>query len=225
MMKNVFRVAAAMAAAWFSIGAGPAWLGTVAATPQGHRLGNPDAKVKLIAYESYTCPHCANFEKEAGGAMRIAYIQPGKMSLEVRHFVRDPVDLTAAMLTECVAPNRFFDAHRQFFVNYDKWIGLLGTANKAQRDRWSVKDRAAGRRNIANDFGFYALMAPIGLSRVQADKCLNNQALADKIANQRADAEKAYPDFAGTPTFVLNGLLLNWTAEWDMLRPQIEARL
>ncbi|WEK47513.1 MAG: thioredoxin domain-containing protein [Candidatus Andeanibacterium colombiense] len=229
-MKGVFRIAAAIAAIWVSLGAmpasaAPAWLATVTATPEGHRLGNPDAKVKLIAYESYTCPHCANFEKEAAAAMRLGYIQPGKMSLEVRHYPRDPVDLTAAVLTECVPPNRFFDAHRAFYVNYDKWIPLLSKATAAQRARWSVADRAAARRSIANDFGFYDLMASVGLSRVQADKCLNNAALADKIANLRKDTDTKYPDFAGTPTFVLNGLMLSWTASWDALRPQIEARL
>ena len=224
-MKSVFRVVAVMGAAWLSLGAAPNWLSTVAATPEGHRLGNPDAKVKLVAYESYTCPHCAAFEKEAAGVMRLGYIQNGKMSLEVRHYARDPVDLTAAMLTECVAPAKFFDAHRAFYVNYDKWIPLMVKASKAQRDRWTVKDGGAARRNIASDFGFYDLMASQGLSRVKADQCLNNAALAKKIADQRAATDAKYPDFAGTPSFILNGLMLFATAGWDLLRPQIEARL
>lgn len=224
-MNSVFRVAAILGAAMLSIGATPNWLTTVAVTPEGHRLGNPDAKVKLVAYESYTCPHCSQFEKDGAAAMRIAYIQPGKMSLEVRHYARDPVDLTAAVLTECVPANRFFDAHRTFYANYDKWIVTMVNANKAQRDRWNVADRAAGRRNIANDMGFYALMAPLGLSRVQADKCLSNPALADKIANQRKATDTKFPDFPGTPTFLVNGLMLTATASWNMLEPQIAARL
>ncbi len=49
---------------WLSIGRrARTWLTTVAATPDGHRLGNPDAKVKLVAYESYTCPHCSQFRE------------------------------------------------------------------------------------------------------------------------------------------------------------------
>jgi protein-disulfide isomerase len=224
-MKSVFRFAALVGAAWLSIGAAPAWLATVTATPQGHLLGNPDAKVKLVAYESYTCPHCSEFEKDASGAMRLGYIQNGKMSLEVRHYVRDPVDLTAAVLTECVAPAKFFDAHRAFFANYDKWIPVMVKANKGQSDRWYNKDGGAARRAIASDFGFYDIMAGVGLSRVQADKCLNNPALAKRVADQRAATDKAYPSFEGTPSFLLNGLLLAATHDWGLLRPQIEARL
>lgn len=224
-MNRVFRAAAVLGAAWLSIGATPNWLTNVAATAEGHRLGNPDAKVKLVTYESYTCPHCAKFEEDAAGAMRIGYIGAGKVSLEVRHYVRDPVDLTAAMLTECVAPAKFFDAHRTFFVNYDKWSPLMTKATKVQRDRWSVKDGGAARRAIAADFGFYPLMAGHGLSRAQADKCLNDTALAKKITDLRAATDRKYPDFPGTPTFIVNGLMLSWTADWNMLRPQIEARL
>ncbi len=51
-------------------------------------------------------------------------------------------------------------------------------------------------------------MASQGLSRVQADKCLNNTALAKKITDQRADIDKKFPRFEGTPSFMLNGLLL-----------------
>ncbi len=224
-MKSLFRMVAVLGAAWLSVGAAPAWLGTVAVTPEGHRLGNPEARVKLVAYESYTCPHCADFEAEAADTIRVGYIQTGKLSLEVRHYVRDPVDLTAAMLTECVPPAKFFNAHRAFYLNYKKWIPVMAKANEAQSNRWYVKDGGAARRNIASDFGFYNLMTPLGLSRPAADKCLNDNALAAKLAGQTAATDKKYPDFEGTPSFLLNGLLLIATHQWDLLRPQIEARL
>lgn len=223
-MNGFFRAAVMGAAMLFSIGAAPNWTSTVAKTEGGHRLGNPDAKVKLIAFESYTCSHCAAFEQEAGAVLKLGYVQPGNLSYEVRHFVRDPVDLTAAMLTECVAPQKFFDAHRAIFLSYNKWSPLLSTASKAQRDRWFAQDRAAARRAIASDFGFYAIMSGQGLSRVQADKCLADNALAQRLANQtKADAEEY--GIAGTPSFAINGLLLMATAQWEMLRPQIDARL
>ncbi len=222
---NAFSRAAILGAAvLFNIGAAPNWMSTVVKTEGGHRLGNPDAKVKLVAFESYTCSHCAAFEKQAGGVIKLGYVQPGNVSYEVRHYVRDPVDLTAAMLTQCVAPQKFFDAHRAMFLSYDKWAPLLGSASKAQRDRWVAKDRAAARRSIASDFGFYAIVAGQGLSRVQADKCLADGALAQRLANQTKADEEKY-GIAGTPSFAINGLLLMATAQWEMLRPQIDARL
>lgn len=223
-MNGFYRAVILGAAMLFTVGAAPNWMSTVAKTDGGHRLGNPDAKVKLIAFESYTCSHCAEFEKEAGAVIKLGYVQPGNVSYEVRQYVRDPVDLTAAMLTQCVAPQKFFDAHRAIFLSYDKWSPLLGSASKAQRDRWLSQDRAAARRSIASDFGFYAIMAGQGLSRVQADKCLADGALAQRLANQTKADEEKY-GIAGTPSFAINGLLLMATSHWNMLRPQIDARL
>lgn len=223
-MKGLRRAAILGAVLLFNIGAAPNWIGTVVKTDGGYRLGNPDAKVKLIAFESYTCSHCAAFEQEAGPVIKLAYVQPGNVSYEIRRYVRDPVDLTAAMLTECVAPQKFFDAHRAIFLSYNKWAPLLGTASKAQLDRWFAQDQAAARRSIATDFGFYGIMASQGLSRVQADKCLADNALAQRLANQTKADEEKY-GIEGTPSFAINGVRLIATSHWNMLRPQIDARL
>lgn len=223
-MKALFRAAAVLGIALMSVGAAPNWLATVAKTDGGYVLGNPDAKVKLITFESYTCPHCADFEKEAAGPLRIAYVQPGKVSLEVRHFVRDPVDLTAAMLTECVAPGKFFNAHQAFFAKFDRIAQVMTRSTKAQQDRWYAKDKAAARRAVASDFGFYDIIATQGLTRAQADQCLNNEPLAKKLADQTKAADEKF-NITGTPSFALNGVTLIATHQWSLLKPQIDARL
>ncbi|WP_336978176.1 thioredoxin domain-containing protein [Altererythrobacter fulvus] len=223
-MKGLIRAAAVVGIALMSVGATPNWLVTVSKTDGGHLLGNPNAKVKLTTFESYTCPHCANFEKEAAAELRISYIQSGKVSLEVRHALRDPVDLTAAMLTECVAPGKFFATHQAIFRNFDQIARTLTSSSKAQQDRWYAQDKAAARRAIASDFGFYPLVATQGLTRAQADQCLNNNALAQRLAEQdKADETKF--KITGTPTFILNGVKLIATYDWSLLKPQIDARL
>lgn len=224
-MKTMFRALAVVSLALLTIGAAPAWLNTFAVTKDGgHVLGNPNAKVKLSAFESYTCHVCNDFEKDAGAAIRLAYIQPGKVSLEVRHAIRDPVDLTAAMLTECVPPNKFFAVHRALYVNFPKTLALLSDHTKAQEARWFSDDRAAGRRTIAQDFGFYDILEAQGLSRPKATQCLNNDALAQKLVEQSAADSKQYV-IAGTPSFTINGNMLVGTHNWDLLKPQIDARL
>ena len=46
--------------------AGTSWSATVTQTPEGgFVMGNPQAKVKLIEYGSYTCSHCRDFSAEA----------------------------------------------------------------------------------------------------------------------------------------------------------------
>src|SRR5690606_35752266 len=70
------------------------WDTEVVPTEFGHRIGNPNAKVKLVEYLSYTCPHCAEFARQGEAPIKLGYLAPGKVSIEIRHLVRDPIDLT-----------------------------------------------------------------------------------------------------------------------------------
>ena len=74
-MKAIGRALLAAAAAFLCVGAAPNWTSVVAKTEAGYRLGNPEAKVKLIAFESYTCSHCAHFEKDAGPVLKLAVLK------------------------------------------------------------------------------------------------------------------------------------------------------
>ena len=49
-----------------TIGARGNWNTQVAVSPSGsHVIGNPAAATKLTEYVSYTCPHCAEFDRQA----------------------------------------------------------------------------------------------------------------------------------------------------------------
>src|SRR5690606_26378810 len=127
------------------------WLATVAVGADGtHVLGNPDATVKLDEFISYTCPHCANFEKQAEAPIRLAYVMPGKLSVRIVHLIRDPVDLTVAMLTNCGDPAGFFLRHQIFLQSQDKWLARMDGMTDAQRQRWTSGDLPARMRAIAS---------------------------------------------------------------------------
>ena len=200
------------------------WNATVSLTPAGgHLIGNPAAQVKLAEYVSYTCPHCAHFQRQSEGPLRISYIPGGRLSVEVRHLVRDPVDLTAAMLTNCVAPGRFYRLHNAFLLSQEKWMRTLDVATDTQKHRWVNGALASRMRAIAADFGFYPLMEQQGLSRTATDRCLANQALADRLAAQTRAAAAAGVE--ATPSFMLGDVLLAGTHDWATLELQIKARL
>jgi protein-disulfide isomerase len=226
-MKTL-RVFAITLVAALSIGAAQYgkqnWNQTTTVTPAGnHVLGNPDAKVKLVEFVSYTCPHCARFEEQADSAMRATYISQGKLSVEVRNFLRDPVDLTAALLTNCGPPSKFFLNHTAFMRSQDKWIDKLTKAGPVQRQRWSAGEFSARTRAIATDFGFYEIMKTRGYERVAIDRCLADEAKAQRLAAGTEEAEKL--GIPGTPSFMLDGNLLAGTHEWRTLSPQISARM
>lgn len=198
------------------------WNTTYATTEGGHRVGNPEAATRLITFVSYSCPHCATFEKESEAALRAGYIQNGKLSLEVRHVIRNPIDLAAALATECGTGNGFFARHRAMMAAQPGWLATLGKATEAQQQRWTSGTLAARMQAIAADLDFYELMEPRGASRAQLDRCLADEARANAIVEHAAADSERYA-IPGTPSFVVNGKLLEGVHRWSGLKPALDS--
>lgn len=204
--------------------AAPNWTATVAVMDDAtHVLGNPEAKVQISEYVSYTCPHCANFQKQADAPLRLAYVMPGKVSLRVVHFVRDSVDLNIGLLVQCGDPKGYFARHNMFLQEQNKWLTKAGKLTKSQRDRWGSGDFATGMRAIASDLGFYDLMAHRGFDRPEVDRCLADSALARRLLAQYEQAKQL--GVPGTPSFAIGGQLVDSAYDWPTLDAAIKARL
>lgn len=219
-MKRIARALAAAVIATLAIGATGSWTSTVSETKGGHVMGNPAAKTKVIEFVSYTCPHCANFEQEAGDAIKLGWVQPGKVSVEVRHIVRDPIDMTAAILTNCGAKDKFFQNHTAFMLAHKTWMAKAQLALPSQRQRWSSGTNPQRWRAIASDLGFYEMMETRGYSRPQVDQCLADEASARRIAEESAGNSETY-GVTGTPSFALNGKLLKGVHSWKALQDAV----
>lgn len=219
-MKRAILAGLLLAATPIAALSAQVWDATFARTEQGHRLGNPEAATKLITFVSYSCPHCAQFEKEADALLRLTYVQPGNMSLEVRHVIRNPLDLAAALATECGAEGKFWGNHRVMLNAQEKWLKTAVEAQPAQTARWTTGTMPSRMRAIANDLDFYELMEPRGYTVAQLDQCLGNEAaMEDIMARAQADREEfAVP---GTPSFAINGQLLPGVHSWAALRPHL----
>lgn len=234
MRKTMHLIAAALAVTVAAAGAGALaqgaaakrnWNQAVTLTPQGtHVLGNPAAKVKLTQFVSYTCPHCAHFEEEADAQLRLTFVAGGKGAVEIRNFVRDPIDLTVALLTNCGPANKFFLNHTMFMRSQAKWIEPLTHPSPAQQARWTGGTFVQRTRAIARDFNFYPIMATRGYTAAQVDKCLANEALANRLAASTNEAANTLL-ITGTPSFAIDGTVLAGTHSWAELRPQLAARL
>jgi protein-disulfide isomerase len=220
-MTRIARALAATAFAVVAIAATGNWNATVARTDGAHVIGNPAAKTKVTEFVSYTCPHCANFEKEAGGAIKLGWVQTGKVALEVRHIVRDPIDLTVAMLTNCGSKDKFYQNHTMFMLSQDKWLGKAQLALPSQQQRWRSGTMPQRWRAMAADLGFYEMMETRGYTRVQVDQCLGDEAAAKRIAEQSESNGTKY-GVTGTPSFALNGKLLSGVHTWDALREAVK---
>lgn len=220
----IATLAAALAGSTAPAAARTNWTAKVTVAADGsHVLGNPDAKVKVTEYVSYTCPHCSTFQKESEAPMRLAYVMPGKVSVNVRHYLRDPVDLTVAMLTNCGDPAGFFKRHNIFLYNQEKWFAKMGDMSEAQRKRWTTGEMATRLQAVASDFDFYSTMAGQGYTRSKVNQCLSDMGTAKRLVAQTEAAQAS--GIEGTPSFAIDGALLAATHNWQALDMQIKARM
>lgn len=221
-LKTIVKAAALAGAALLLSGqTNRNWPTVVVETADGaHRIGNPEAKVKLVEYVSYTCPHCAEFTREADDRIKLAYVTPGNVSLEIRHLIRDPVDLTAVMLANCGPADKFPLNHATLMLQQSRWIGPLASATAAQRQRWTSGDGPTRRRAIASDFGFYQIMQGRGYNRPELDRCLSDEAAARRFAEQ-SQKDWDQPGIDATPSFAINGVVMPGTHTWPALERQL----
>jgi hypothetical protein len=227
MSHRSLRMIALLALASLGVAATPPhgnWNGTVTQGADGaYTLGNPAAKVKLTEYVSYTCSHCANFHKEADAKLRLGYIPQGKVSVTVEQVLRNPIDLTIAMLTNCGDPKTFFTRHNGFMATQATWLAKYDGFTPAQTARWTSGPVPTRLRAIASDFDFYTMMARWSYSRPQVDKCLGDAAVLKRVTAQTEAASAKGVD--STPSFAINGDVVADTHEWTLLVKQIDAKL
>lgn len=190
----------------------------------GYILGNPGAPLHLVAYISYTCPHCADFEQEAQAPLAIGMIGPGKGTYEIRPFLRNGLDVVASLLAECGPPSKFLGNTQLLLSKQKEWLEPIGKLTDAQKARWDAPDFATKMRAIASDLGLYTLMERRGYGRPELDRCLADKPLADRIAKHTQDAAEK-EGINGTPGFLIDGSPLLATYTWESLKPQLDARL
>ena len=192
--------------------------------PGVHVMGGDNTVLTLTEYVSYTCPHCYQFEKDGGDRLRVFYVGSGKVKLEVRHVVRDPFDLVAAMLTNCGPAGRFDRNHAMFMREQPVWLGKLRSATQAQINRYSSGPYAQRRQAIARDAGFYPMMQRRGYEPVEVDRCLADEGMAKALA-EKARGYVQNGGIQGTPSFAIDGVVLAGTSDWEMLKAQLDLHL
>ena len=198
------------------------WQNIIARTARGHMVGDPQAKTKLIEFISYTCPHCADFTAQGEPALELTLLTSGKISLEVRPVIRNGVDLAVSLLAQCGNPADFKARHRALMLAQNDWLGKARAAPVSQQTLWQRADKA-GRMNAVSALGLTALLVQRGSSQAQLDACVSDDAAARKLLENNA-ADAAEFRVPGTPSFVLDGKLLENVHSWQALYPVLNAK-
>ena len=198
------------------------WSTVTSASPEGGMMmGNPAAKVKLIEYGSLTCPHCREFDEKGAKPLIDNYVKKGLVSWEFRNFVRDPYDITATLVARCGGPSSFFGLMRSMYADQENWIGKLQTVDQAKIAAMQNLSPQQQFAEIADWAGFPAFAALRGVPRAKTAACLADPAAATKLVQMNSDVVAQYPSFPGTPTFIINGKMVDNTATWDLLEPKL----
>jgi len=219
-------VAASLVAAPAQLPAAPAkkaqaakdWTRTVVATPEGgFRMGNPNARVKVVQYASLTCPHCAHFAQSGYGPLK-AEVRTGKVSLEYRSFVLNGVDLAATLVARCGGSSKFFPLAEKMFAAQSQWMGKIGGLPQAEKDK--VMELPAEQRlaRVAELGGLTQMAAQAGVPPQRVKQCLSDRAAQERLA-QMYDAAAAQ-GVNGTPTFFINGARVTGH-DWADIEPLI----
>jgi protein-disulfide isomerase len=202
------------------------WTQVVTETPSGgFIMGNPNAKVKLIEYGSLTCPHCKAFDDEGVPSLLSKYVKSGQVSWEFRNYVRDMFDLTASLIARCNGAESFFPLSRALYNDQATWMAKI---QAAPQDQLQVLENLPPNQEFLAaakfpDFQNWAALHGVPTSKSTA--CLTDENAINQLIQMTSDATTQFPDFPGTPTFILNGTMLDKTATWDVLEPQIRNAL
>ncbi|MEO6433866.1 MAG: thioredoxin domain-containing protein [Sphingomicrobium sp.] len=202
------------------------WSSVVTATPAGGFLmGNPAAKVQLVEYGSLTCPHCREFDETGTEPLIQNYVKTGKVGFEFRNYVRDPFDLTATLVARCNGAKSFFPLARALYKDQPKWIAKVQEAPKAQLE--SLQNLPPNRQfvELAKLAGFQQYAAVRGIPLAKTNKCLADEDAVNQLVAMTGQATTDFPEFPGTPTFILNGEMLTKVAGWPALESKLKAAL
>ncbi len=201
--------------------AGTSWSETINQTADGHFvMGNPAAKIKLVEYGSYTCSHCADFAHEADPEIR-KIVDTGKMSFEFRNYIRDPLDMTSALLARCGGKDIFYPLSEQFFGNQSAMFEKAQAIGDAAYQQALSSPPAERFVRLAGAVGLLDFAKQRGIAEDQARQCLADTAAAEALAK---GVEKANADYqiTGTPSFLINGVLVDNVATWASLHPKLK---
>ena len=164
--------------------------------------GSPDAKIKLIIYESMTCSHCADFHKKVYPSLKKNFIEKGLASIEFRNFPLDLAALNASKLVHCKNDGVSKTMHF-LYENQNKWV--RGS---------NIVDINSNLRKLIEDQNF----------QINFEKCLNNKVIEDFVLEERINGFKKY-DIQSTPTLIINDKKFDKTLNYKNLEKKLKKML
>ena len=162
-------------------------------------VGNQDAKISIIAFESLTCSHCANFHKDVYPRLKKEYLDTGLAKIEFRHFPLDIAAFNASKVSQCKNDGDSLILN-SLYANQQKWV----KGSSAQEANKNLK-----KFLISEGF------------ELDFEKCINNKEIEDFVLNDRIDGVKNF-EVNATPTIIINNEKFEKTLNYKNLKKALE---
>ena len=161
--------------------------------------GNENAKITIIAYESLTCSHCANFHKDIYPQLKKEYIDTGLAKIEFRHFPLDIAAFNASKIAQCKS-DQSLEILKSLYSNQQAWV----KGNTVEAINNNLK-------KFIEKEGF----------EIDFDKCINDKEIEDFVLNDRIEGAKNF-NVNATPTIIINNKKFEKSLNYKNLKKSLE---
>ena len=161
--------------------------------------GNKNAKITIIAYESLTCSHCANFHNDVYPQRNKEYIETGLAKIEFGHFPLDIAAFNASKIAQC-KNDQSLEILESLYSNQQAWV------------KGSTADEInANLKKFIENEGF----------KINFEKCIGNKEIEDFVLNDRIEGAKNFKINA-TPTIIINDEKFEKSLNYKNLKKSLE---
>ena len=143
--------------------------------------GSADAKIIILAFESLTCSHCADFHKNIYPDLKKNFIDKGIVKLEYRNFPLDLAAFNAAKVAQCNT-NKGEEILHFLYKNQNEWV----KGNSIEELNNNLE-----KIIVSQNFG------------IDYNSCINDKQIEDFVLEDRIEGVKKY-NVSATPTLIIN---------------------
>ena len=161
--------------------------------------GNKNAKITIIAYESLTCSHCADFHNKIYPLLKKEFIDTGLVKIEFRHFPLDVAAFNASKIAQCKIGQEL-KIIESLYSNQQSWI-------KGK----TVEELNKNLREFVKKEGF----------DIDFEKCIDNKEIEDFVLNDRIEGSKKFKINA-TPTIIINNKKFEKSLNYKNIKKTIQ---
>ena len=161
--------------------------------------GKESAKITIIAYESLTCSHCADFHKNIYPQLKKDFIDPGLVRIEFRHFPLDAAAFNASKIAQC-NQLQSLEILESLYANQQDWV--------------------KGKTVIELNENLKKFIEKKGY-KIDFEKCINDKKIEDFVLNDRIEGAKEFK-VNSTPTIIINNKKFNKSLNYKNLKKSLE---